>query len=312
MQSTFTELVSLDKTKMSIVEDILTLADKYKENVKKGVYPLKRLEGKKVANLFFEPSTRTRLSFESAAKNMGASVLSFDTKSSSVVKGESLKDTVKNVEALGVDCLIIRHSLAGAPARAATAVNIPVINAGDGCHQHPTQGLLDIFTLRQELGKNLKGVKFLLVGDLRFSRVTRSLLSLLNPLGVEVWAAAPPTLLPAGLEKMGVRVRKDFENALKEADVVYMLRIQKERQQGGLFPSLKEYASIYGLNEKRMDLLNDNVIVLHPGPVNIGVEMTGAVMDHPRTLIQKQVENGVFVRMAILDLLLKGGSCNNG
>lgn len=273
------------------------------------------LQGKTVANLFFEDSTRTRISFETAAKRLGADIINFSAKGSSLSKGESLKDTAQTLAAIGADAFVIRHSASGAPARLATSgwVDAPVLNAGDGTHEHPTQALLDAFTIRRRLhgdaapGKDLAGVRVAIVGDIRHSRVARSNLWLLNTLGAAVTFVAPETLLPYGAQELPVRLSYSFDTALVEKpDVVMMLRVQAERMQNSFFPSTHEYARLWGLNQRRFATLKDTALVMHPGPMNRGLEIASAAADAHNATVLEQVANGVSVRMAALQLLLGG------
>jgi aspartate carbamoyltransferase catalytic subunit len=271
------------------------------------VKKLPTLRGRTVVNLFFEDSTRTRTSFELAAKRLSADVVNFSAKGSSVSKGESLKDTALTLEAMGSDAVVIRHPASGAPHRLATWVRGSVLNAGDGTHEHPTQALLDAYTMRQRLGR-LDGLRVAVVGDVLHSRVARSNVLLLATLGAEVTLVAPPTLLPVGVEAWPAAVSYDLDASLPKADVVMMLRVQRERMGQAYFPSAREYSRRYGLDRTRMALLPDEAIVMHPGPMNRGMEIAAEVADDPRrSTIVEQVSNGVSVRMAVLYLLLGGG-----
>ena len=271
------------------------------------VKKLPTLRGRTVVNLFFEDSTRTRISFELAAKRLSADVVTFSAKGSSVSKGESLKDTALTLEAMGADAVVVRHSLSGAPHRLAGWVRGSVVNAGDGTHEHPTQALLDAYTMRRRLGR-LDGLRVAIVGDVLHSRVARSNVLLLHTLGAEVTLVAPPTLLPVGVEAWPAAVSYDLDAGLPKADVVMMLRVQRERMGQAYFPSEREYSRRYGLDRHRMGLLPDDAIVMHPGPMNRGMEIAAEVADDPRrSTIVEQVSNGVSVRMAVLYLLLGGG-----
>ena len=263
------------------------------------------LRGRTVVNLFFEDSTRTRTSFEVAAKRLSADVINFSAKGSSVSKGESLKDTAWTLEAMGADAVVIRHSASGAPHRLAGWIKGSVINAGDGTHEHPTQALLDAYTMRQRLGR-LQDLNVTIVGDVIHSRVARSNVLLLHTLGANVTVVAPPTLLPVGIETWPVDVSYDLDAVLPKSDVVMMLRVQRERMGAAYFPSTREYSRRYGLDRDRVRLLKDDTIVMHPGPMNRGVEIAAEVADGPRSTIVDQVTNGVSVRMAILYLMLGG------
>jgi aspartate carbamoyltransferase catalytic subunit len=265
------------------------------------------LRGKTVVTLFFEPSTRTRTSFEIAGKWMSADVVNLTVASSSVAKGESFVDTARTLEAMGVDLVIIRHSLAGTPQLLAESVKAHVINAGDGAHEHPTQALLDLLTIKQHKGK-IAGLKVVIVGDILHSRVAKSNIWGLEKLGAQVTVVGPPTLIPAPIRELGVRVETDLERALSDADVVNILRIQLERQTKAYFPTLKEYSKLFGINLHRLQQAGPELLVMHPGPANLGVEISEAVSAHPQAVITEQVTNGVAVRMALLYLLTGGGT----
>jgi len=287
------------------IRTILEQAGVFKEILSRRIKKVPTLRGQSICTLFYEPSTRTRASFELAAKIMSADAINVASSASSVVKGESLKDTVLTLEAMGIDLLVIRHSMAGAPAFAAQVARIPVINAGDGLHEHPTQGLLDLFTM-QEVKRRLEGLKVAIVGDIAHSRVARSNLWGLLKMGAEVRVAGPATLLPAGIERLGVRVFTDVGEALCDVDVVNVLRIQIERQERGLFPSLREYSERFGVNARRLEQASPDVMVMHPGPMNRGLEIADDVADAGYAVITDQVTNGVAVRMALLYMLLGG------
>jgi aspartate carbamoyltransferase catalytic subunit len=270
------------------------------------VKKLPTLRGRTVVNLFFEDSTRTRTSFELAAKRLSADVVNFSAKGSSVSKGESLKDTALTLEAMGADAVVVRHSSSGAPHRLAEWVRGSVVNAGDGTHEHPTQALLDAFTMRRRLGR-LDGLRVTIVGDVLHSRVARSNVLLLATLGAEVTLVAPPTLLPVGVEGWPAAVTYELDGALSKADVVMMLRVQRERMAASYFPSAREYSRRYGLDRARMAALPEQAIVMHPGPMNRGMEIAAEVADDPRrSTIVEQVTNGVSIRMAVLYLVLGG------
>ena len=270
------------------------------------VKKLPPLRGRTVVNLFFEDSTRTRISFELAAKRLSADVVTFSAKGSSVSKGESLKDTALTLEAMGADAVVVRHSMSGAPHRLAGWLRGSVVNAGDGTHEHPTQALLDAYTMRRRLGR-LDGLRVAVVGDVLHSRVARSNVLLLHTLGAEVTLVAPPTLLPVGVEAWPATVSYDLDASLPKADVVMMLRVQRERMGQAYFPSEREYSRRYGLDRHRMGLLPEQAVVMHPGPMNRGMEIAAEVADDPRrSTIVEQVSNGVSVRMAVLYLLLGG------
>ena len=270
------------------------------------VKKLPTLRGRTVVNLFFEDSTRTRISFELAAKRLSADVVTFSAKGSSVSKGESLKDTALTLEAMGADAVVCRHAMSGAPHRLAGWVRGSVLNAGDGTHEHPTQALLDAYTMRHRLGR-VDGLRVAIVGDVLHSRVARSNVLLLHTLGAEVTLVAPPTLLPVGVAEWPAAVSYDLDATLPKADVVMMLRVQRERMGQAYFPSEREYSRRYGLDRHRLGLLPDDAIVMHPGPMNRGMEIAAEVADDPRrSTIVEQVSNGVSVRMAVLYLLLGG------
>ncbi len=263
------------------------------------------MRGRTVVNVFYEPSTRTRVSFELAAKYLSADCINISASASSVVKGESLTDTARTIEALGADAVVLRHPQAGAPHLLARTIAAPVVNAGDGAHEHPTQALLDLFTVQEKKG-SLKGIKLTIIGDILHSRVARSNIWGFLKMGATVSVCGPATLIPKDVERMGVSVHHRMEEALKEADVVMMLRIQLERQKAALFPSLREYSRLYCLTPERLSLAKPDALVMHPGPVNRGVEISAGVAEHQRAVINEQVTNGVAVRMAIL-YLLSGG-----
>ncbi|WP_035812465.1 aspartate carbamoyltransferase catalytic subunit [Jiangella gansuensis] len=273
----------------------------------RAVKKLPALRGRTVVNLFFEDSTRTRTSFELAAKRLSADVVNFSAKGSSLSKGESLKDTALTLEAMGADGVVVRHSASGAPYRLATSgwINASVLNAGDGTHEHPTQALLDAFTMRRHLGE-LSGKRIVIVGDVLHSRVARSNVLLLATLGATVTLVAPPTLLPMGVEQWPCEVTFDLDAALSGADAVMMLRVQSERMKDAFFPSAREYSRRYGLDARRQALMPPEALVLHPGPMNRGMEITAEVADSDRSVIVEQVTNGVYVRMAALYLMLAG------
>lgn len=268
------------------------------QNNKKGPH----LQGKSVITLFYENSTRTRLSFELASKYLSANAANVAVASSSVQKGESLIDTARTIDMMGTDVLVIRHSSAGAPHLVAKNVNASVINAGDGMNEHPTQALLDAFTMIEKKGK-LEGLKVAIVGDILHSRVARSNIYLLNKFGAEVAVAGPSTLMPYEIEKLGVKAYHNVDMALKNADVVMGLRIQLERQKTGLFPSIDEYSELFGVSDERFKLAKKDAIMMHPGPVNRGVEISSSLYEHENSFIDEQVQNGVAVRMAVLYLL---------
>jgi aspartate carbamoyltransferase catalytic subunit len=288
------------------IEEVLRVTDSFVEVSERAIPKVPTLRGKTVVSLFYEESTRTRLSFETAAKRLSADVMNFSVGTSSVKKGESLKDTVETIEAMGIDAVVIRHGSAGVPWQVADWVDASVINAGDGWHEHPTQALLDCYTIKQRRG-GLVGLRIAIVGDIKHSRVARSDVLAFTALGADVTLVAPPTLLPPSLEGWPVDVSHDFDAVLPKVDIVYLLRMQQERQTEALLPSLREYTAGYGLTRQRARLLQDDAIVMHPGPMNRGVEIAAEVADLPSALITKQVANGVAVRMAVLFLLLGSG-----
>ncbi|HEY7055790.1 MAG TPA: aspartate carbamoyltransferase catalytic subunit, partial [Vicinamibacterales bacterium] len=281
---------------------ILDTAEAMQEIATRPIKKVPTLRGRTVVNLFFEPSTRTRTSFEVAEKRLSADTLSIAVATSSVTKGETLLDTVRNIEAMSPDMIVMRHSSAGAPHLLARLCRSVIINAGDGMHEHPTQALLDAFTIREHK-KRIEGLKVAIVGDLLHSRVLRSNIQLLNKLGAHVWACGPSTLMPADLPRFGVRPTTSLDEAIDGADVVMMLRIQHERMQGHFIPSTREYFNLFGLTRDRLKRAASDVIILHPGPMNRGVEIDSDVADGPDSVILEQVANGVAVRMAVLYLL---------
>ena len=284
---------------------ILDTAEAMKEVGQRAIKKVPTLRGRTVVNLFFEPSTRTRTSFEIAEKRLSADTLNVAIATSSVVKGESLVDTAMNIEAMAPSMIVLRHSSSGACHLLSRICRAGIINAGDGLHEHPTQALLDAFTIRERKGR-LAGLKVSIVGDLLHSRVLRSNILLLTRLGAEVWVCGPATLIPPGLDRLGVRVTTSVEEAVADADVIMMLRIQLERMQGGFFPSLREYFSVFGMTRERLRRAKHDVIIMHPGPMNRGVEIASEVADGPFSVILDQVANGVAVRMAVLYLLAGG------
>jgi len=286
------------------MELILQTAESFKEVSGREIKKVPTLRGKTVVNLFFEPSTRTRTSFELAAKRLSADVINFQTASSSVVKGESLLDTARNIEAMQTDILIVRHAASGAAHLLARSLRAAVINAGDGTHEHPSQGLLDLFTIREKKG-TLRGLKVVIVGDILHSRVAHSDIHALGKFGCDVHLSGPPAMAPEG---WGRKVHYRLDEALVGADVIILLRLQLERQGAGFFPTLREYARLYGLNAHRLALANPDVLVMHPGPINRGVEVTSDVADGLSSVILDQVTNGVAVRMALIYLLAGGGA----
>ncbi|HYM22964.1 MAG TPA: aspartate carbamoyltransferase catalytic subunit [Vicinamibacterales bacterium] len=284
---------------------ILDTSDAMREVGERPIKKVPTLRGKTVVNLFYEPSTRTRTSFEIAEKRLSADTLNIAVAASSVLKGETLADTAMNIEAMAPDMIVVRHASSGAPYLLSRICKSRIINAGDGMHEHPTQALLDAYTIRQRKGR-IEGLKVAIVGDLLHSRVLRSNVLLLTKLGAEVWACGPQTLVPLGLDRLGVHVTTQVDHAVADADVVMMLRIQHERMNGAFVPSLREYFQTFGMTRARVAKANPDVIIMHPGPMNRGVEIASDVADGPYSVILEQVANGVAVRMAVLYLLAGG------
>ena len=284
---------------------ILDTAESFKEINTREIKKVPTLRGKTIVNLFFEASTRTRTSFEIAGKRLSADTINISASSSSVVKGETLQDTAQNIEAMHPDIIVMRHSASGACHYLAERLNCSVINAGDGTHEHPSQALLDALTIRRHKGR-IADLTVAIVGDITHSRVVRSNIYCLSKLGAKVRIAGPGTMLPPGLERLGCEVYRNLEDAVRDADCVMMLRIQRERQGTSLIPSVREYARYFGLNEKKLALAKKDAIVMHPGPINRGVELASSVADGPQNVILDQVENGVAVRMALLYLVAGG------
>jgi aspartate carbamoyltransferase catalytic subunit len=299
------DLVGLEELSASQIRAILDTAEPFKEISERAIKKVPVLRGKTIVNLFFEASTRTRISFEFAEKRLSADTVNIASTGSSVQKGETLVDTARNLEAMRIDMVVIRHGSSGAARFLAERIPSSVINAGDGRHEHPTQALLDMLTIRDRLGR-IEGVKVCIVGDVLHSRVARSNIWGLTKLGAEVGVCAPRTLLPAGIEDLGVRVFSRVEEAMEWADVLNILRLQLERMHAGFIPSLREYNRVFGVTTERLDRANRDILVLHPGPMNRGVEIDSDVADGPRSAILDQVTNGVAVRMAVLYLLAGG------
>ena len=297
------DLLTIEQLSVNEINLILDTADSMKEISTRDIKKVPTLRGKTIINLFYEPSTRTRTSFEIAGKRLSADVVNISTSTSSVVKGEVLKDTGKNLQAMNPDLVVIRHAAAGAPRILADILPAAIINAGDGAHQHPTQALLDLFTMREKKG-TIEGLKVSIIGDIAHSRVARSNIAALNKMGADVTIYGPLTMIPPAIEKMGLTVASSMEEALTGVDVIMMLRIQMERQSRFLFPSVREYASFFGLNPDRLSAAKEDVLIMHPGPINRGVEISPEVADGPYALILDQVTNGVAVRMALLYLLI--------
>lgn len=302
------DLLGIEELTTGEIVQILDNAVGFKDVVTRTIKKVPTLRGKTVVNLFFENSTRTRTSFELAARRLSADVINFDVATSSVAKGEALLETVETIEALGADYIVMRHGSSGSPHFLSKLVKASLINAGDGTHEHPTQALLDAFTIREALGR-IRGLRIAIVGDILHSRVARSNMILLTRLGAEVVLVGPPSLVPRTLEPYGVKIVHTLREGIRDADVIYLLRIQLERQRKNLFPSLEEYRVLYGLGRERLNYAKPGAIVMHPGPVNRGVEVTREVMTSPQSLITDQVTNGVAVRMAVF-YLLQGGKEN--
>jgi aspartate carbamoyltransferase catalytic subunit len=299
------DLLGIEGMSRKEIESVISTAESLKEVSSRDVKKVPTLRGKTIVNLFFEPSTRTRTSFELAGKRLSADVINVSASTSSVVKGETLLDTARNIEAMNSDIIIMRHSMAGAPGILARALKSSVINAGDGAHEHPTQALLDLFTIKERLGAT-DGIKVAIIGDIAHSRVARSNIICLTRMGAEVRVCGPGTLMPAGVEEMGVKAFYRPEDAVEGVDVIMMLRMQLERQGKGLFPGVREYSRAFGLNKDRVNLAKKGVLVMHPGPINRGVEIDPEIADGPCSVILEQVTNGVAVRMAVLYLLTEG------
>ena len=300
----------MDQLSVSDINLILDTADSLMEISARDIKKVPTLRGKSIVNIFYEPSTRTKASFEMAAKRLSADTLSLSATDSSMVKGETLIDTARNLQAMNPDIIILRHSSSGAPHLLARYVDSGVINAGDGIHEHPTQALLDLFTIKKKKGR-IKGLRAVIIGDIAHSRVARSNIIGLRKMGAEVTISGPPTMMPVDVESLGVKVILDPVKAVKNKDVIMLLRIQLERQDKVLFPSMREYAIFFGLNTQLIKGAKKDVIIMHPGPINRGVEITGDLADGPFSVILDQVSNGVAIRMALLYLLIGGGKGDN-
>ncbi len=299
------DLLDMADLDAEAITTILDTAEGFKDVALRPIKKVPTLRGRTVCNLFFEDSTRTRISFEIAEKRLSADVINFSAKGSSVAKGESFKDTALTLQAMGVDAIVIRHAASGAAQQLTRWVDARVLNAGDGTHQHPTQALLDLYTIRERFGR-VEGLEVAVVGDVVHSRVARSVCQGLVTMGAHVTVVGPPTLLPPALETWGVRVSHDLDAVLPGLDVCYLLRVQRERMHAQFFPTSREYARIWGLDADRLAVLPEHAAVLHPGPMNRGVEITADVADAPNALITEQVSNGIAVRMSVLYLLLGG------
>ncbi|CAN5850427.1 aspartate carbamoyltransferase catalytic subunit [soil metagenome] len=309
MSTTFNRkhLLGIRELSAEEITFLLDTAETFRDVSRREVKKVPALRGRTVINLFFEASTRTRTSFEIAAKRLSADAVNISVPTSSVSKGETLLDTARNLEAMAPDCIVVRHSMAGAPHHLARMCNAPIVNAGDGSHEHPTQALLDALTIREYKGR-IAGLHIAIIGDILHSRVARSNVHLLTKLGATVRVAGPGTLVPAGfaeLVEQGLRVEPRLEDAIEGADVVMILRIQRERQDAAFFPSMREYAVHYGLHPRHLKLASPEVIVMHPGPINRGIEISSEIADGSRSLILDQVTNGIAVRMAVLYLLAR-------
>jgi len=298
------DLLGLHDLDREEIQYILDTAKSFKEVSTRPVKKVPALRGKTLVNLFFEPSTRTKTSFELAGKRLSADVLNFEVSTSSVSKGETIVDTARNIEAMKVDCFIVRHSSSGAPFIISKAVKAAVINAGDGCHEHPTQALLDLFTVREVFGK-ISGLKITIIGDIYHSRVARSNIWGFTKLGAKVTVCGPPTLIPAGIEKTNVSVCFSLAEAVKNIDIVYLLRLQKERQQENFFPSQAEYRNFFGFDAKKLCSEKNKFFLMHPGPMNRGLEISTEAAEKENSLILQQVTNGIAVRMAVLYLTVR-------
>ncbi|MDX1621000.1 MAG: aspartate carbamoyltransferase catalytic subunit, partial [Nitriliruptorales bacterium] len=299
--------ISIEDLTPEQVTLILDTAESLREIAERPIKKVPTLRGRTVCNLFMEDSTRTRISFDIAAKRLSADVINFSAKGSSVSKGESFKDTALTLRAMGVDAVVVRSHSAGAPLQLARYLDVPILNAGDGWHQHPTQALLDLFTIRDHLGR-LDGLDVAIVGDILHSRVARSEVQALLTMGAKVTLVAPPTLLPPEVHTWGVEVARTIDDVVADIDVLYLLRVQRERMNRAFFPTTREYARFWGMDSARLERLRDGAVVMHPGPMNRGVEITADVADSDRQVITDQVTNGIAVRMACLYLLLSGRS----
>jgi aspartate carbamoyltransferase catalytic subunit len=298
-------LLDIESLTADEIITVLDTAKAFKAVGERAIKKVPALRGKTVVNLFVEPSTRTRISFELSEQRLSADIINFTAEASSLKKGETLRDTARNLEALNTDFIVIRHSASGAPSFLARVLNASVINAGDGAHEHPTQALLDAFTIREHKGR-IAGLNVTILGDILYSRVARSDIWALTKLGAKVTLCGPSTLVPRVFEQMGCRVTYDVEEAIREADIINLLRIQHERQRKTMFPSLGEYASLFGLSKARLERTKPDALIMHPGPINRGVEIDSEIADCARSLILEQVTNGLAVRMAVL-FLVNGG-----
>ena len=305
------DLIELDELSKEEIELILETAKSFKEVSAREVKKVPALRGKTIVLLFSEPSTRTRISFELAAKRLSADTISIASSGSSMTKGESVLDAAKNIEAMNVDLVIVRHKSSGVPKILADGLKASVVNAGDGCHAHPTQALLDMFTIKEKLGR-IEGLKVGIIGDILHSRVARSNIIGLIKLGAEVTVCGPATLMPVGIERMGAKVCFDVQEVIKQSDALIILRIQQERQEDKFLPSIREYAKKFGINREKLRHAKKNILIMHPGPTNRGVELSADVADGEHSVILDQVTNGVAIRMAVLYLLLGTKNIENG
>jgi aspartate carbamoyltransferase catalytic subunit len=303
-------LLDIESLSPDEITTVLDTARAFKAVSERAIKKVPALRGKTVVNLFVEPSTRTRISFELSEQRLSADIINFTAEASSLKKGETLRDTARNLEALNTDFIVIRHSASGAPHFLARVINSSIINAGDGAHEHPTQALLDMFTIRERKGQ-ISGLNVTILGDILYSRVARSDIWALTKLGANVTLCGPSTLVPREFERMGCRVTYDVEDAIREADIINLLRIQHERQRKTMFPSLGEYSSLFGLSKARLSRTKPGVLIMHPGPINRGVEIDSQIADCGRSVILEQVTNGLAVRMAVL-FLLNGGKGPQG
>lgn len=301
------DLLGIDQLTVEEIEYILQTARSFEEVSARTIKKVPALRGRTIVNLFFEPSTRTRTSFELAGKRLSADIVNISSKASAIAKGECLKDMALTLQAMGVDVVVIRHSAAGAPHMFARWTDARVINAGDGAHEHPTQALLDLYTIQARLGK-IRGLRVAIVGDIAHSRVARSNILALTKMGAQVTLVAPPTLVPLKIEELGVTVSSNLDEIIPQVDIIYLLRLQLERQKESFLPTLREYSRLFGLTEERMEKAKDNVLVMHPGPLNRGIEIASEVADKAEAIIAEQVTSGIAVRMAILYLLFGGVS----
>lgn len=301
------DLLGIDQLTVEEIEYILQTARSFEEVSARTIKKVPALRGRTIVNLFFEPSTRTRTSFELAGKRLSADIVNISSQTSAIAKGECLKDMALTLQAMGVDVVVIRHSAAGAPHMFARWTDARVINAGDGAHEHPTQALLDLYTIQARLGK-IRGLRVAIVGDIAHSRVARSNILALTKMGAQVTLVAPPTLVPLRIEELGVTVSSNLDEIIPQVDIIYLLRLQLERQKESFLPTLREYSRLFGLTEERMEKAKDNVLVMHPGPLNRGIEIASEVADKAEAIIAEQVTSGIAVRMAILYLLFGGVS----